>query len=643
MNIKPVCFILLIFISSRSGAQLCQGSLGDPIVNITFGSGGNPGPSLVAAATGYQYVSNDCPNDGYYTVRNNSTACFDNSWFNIPADHTGNGSGYFMLVNASIQPSDFYVDTVRGLCGNTTYEFAAWIVNVIRPESCNGSSNQPNLTFNIEKTDGTLLQTYNSGNIPPLAAPAWKQYGSFFTTPMGISNVVLRIRNNAAGGCGNDLALDDITFRPCGPLLIPSIAGQPTTTFSLCEGTSGSFNFLCTVSGGFTNPTYQWQESTNGSPWTDITGQNTTSLIRNFAANNPIGNYAFRLAVAESGNFGSPQCRIASAPLTVKVVANPVTTALSNSPVCTGSSLILTATGGSVYHWTGPDAFTGNGSPVSINNIQLSQQGKYYVLVENTDGCQHLDSTMVAVDPSPVAATSFSDTKICPGDSVIFSASGGITYEWQPAAGLSSATIASPHASPLNDVTYNVIVSNSFNCTDTTHINVNVIEPPYADAGPDKAMLENETVTIAATATGDNISYSWLASPYINNTLLLQPIASPPVDTKFILKVVSLDGCGSDTDTMEVFVYKQVFIPNAFSPNDDGVNDTWYIPALSAFKEFELYVYNRYGEMVFHTKNENRRWDGTFKKKKLPVGTYAYLVDFKRYMTPMKGTVMILR
>ena len=207
MNLKPVIILLFAISTVTVRAQLCQGSLGDPIVNITFGSGSNPGAPIAAAATGYQYYAGDCPNDGFYTIINNSVSCYGNSWFNITSDHTGNPGGYFMLVNASIQPSAFYLDTVRGLCGNTTYEFAAWIMNVIRAESCGGNSNQPNLSFTIEKTDGTLLLTYNTGNIAPSSSPQWRQYGFFLTTPANVTDIVLRIVNNAAGGCGNDLAL----------------------------------------------------------------------------------------------------------------------------------------------------------------------------------------------------------------------------------------------------------------------------------------------------------------------------------------------------------------------------------------------------------------------------------------------------
>src|SRR5262245_24880595 len=189
---RPVCSVpafavMILFLFQTANAQLCKGSLGDPIVNITFGAGANPGQPLAAATTTYQYVANDCPSDGFYTVRNSTTGCFYNEWHTLSADHTGNPNGYFMLVNATYQPGAFYLETVRGLCSNTTFEFAAWICNVHKPTACSGNGIEPNLTFSIEKTDGTVLSTYNTGNIPKMANPTWQQVGFFFTTPVGVS------------------------------------------------------------------------------------------------------------------------------------------------------------------------------------------------------------------------------------------------------------------------------------------------------------------------------------------------------------------------------------------------------------------------------------------------------------------------
>ncbi|MFY1004897.1 hypothetical protein ACNF5F_26070, partial [Escherichia coli] len=89
----------------------------------------------------------------------------------------------------------------------------------------------------------TVLQTYNTKTIESLPSPAWQQFGFFFTTPPNVTDVVVRIFNNAPGGCGNDLALDDITFRPCGPQLSVGIANSPTDTVTYCEGIPQSFTF----------------------------------------------------------------------------------------------------------------------------------------------------------------------------------------------------------------------------------------------------------------------------------------------------------------------------------------------------------------------------------------------------------------
>lgn len=643
MRIKFLTILLftLFLFAHFSNAQLCQGSLGDPIINTTFGQGANPGAPLLTATTNYQYVSNDCPNDGFYTVRNNTTSCFGNSWHTLIGDHTGNAGGYFMLVNAAVQPSAFYLDTVRGLCGNSTYEFAAWITNVLLPAACNGAGNQPNLTFSIEKTDGTLLQSYNSGNISTTATPTWKQYGFYFTTPPAGSDIVLRIVNNAQGGCGNDLALDDITFRPCGPMLAPAIIGITSTAVSLCHGTAGSFTFTCSVSGGFSNPAFQWQQRSNAANWSDIPGENTTTLLRNFSAAAPAGIYEFRLAVAEAGNMGSLQCRITSLPLTVTILTKPVTTATNNGPVCEGSTITLTATGGSQYVWSGPNGYTASGSPLPLANIQLNQAGKYYVTVTNAAGCVNTDSAIILVNPAPVATTSFASASVCKGDSVQLTAAGGPPYQWIPSAGLSNANVFDPKASPALTTIYRVIVTNQFSCRDTATININVLNKPVADAGPDKVMLKGRSVQLSGSVAGNGNTFAWSPAAYINDIYSLRPFVNPPADTRYILKAVSGFGCGTSSDTMLVKVFEEILVPNAFTPNADGVNDTWNIPALRTYPSFELFVYSRWGQLVFYTKDDPLPWDGKYKNNPCPPGAYTFVI--KTGMDLLKGNVMIIR
>jgi gliding motility-associated-like protein len=639
----PAIAVMILFLSQTANAQLCNGSLGDPIVNITFGAGANPGSPLAAATTTYQYVANDCPQDGFYTVRNSTTGCFYNEWHSLSGDHTGDANGYFMLVNATYQPGAFYLETVRGLCSNTTFEFAAWIANVHKPTACSGNGIQPNLTFTIEKTDGTVLSTYNTGNIPPMPNPVWQQMGFYFTTPVGVTDVVLRLVNNAPGGCGNDIALDDITLRPCGPDITASIVGLPSNNQIFCQGEAHNYTFTGTILSGYANPSLQWQQNINGTGWVDIPGATTITLAKDFPANMMAGIYLYRLSVVEIGNIGSTACRTSSKSISITINTNLTTTTSANSPLCAGANLVLTATGGAQYQWTGPGSFSSTDAMVSINDVQPEQSGKYYVTVTNAGGCMNLDSVMVAVNPAPLAAAAPAMSDICQGDTVQLTASGGIQYLWIPATGLSSATIDKPIASPADTVNYSVVVYNEFSCSDTAMVTLNVTAAPYANAGPDKSILEGDGAQLEGEAAGNGIQYHWSPELNMNNAQLLNPTVTPPTDTDYMLTVTSALGCGIAIDTMHVFVYKDIFVPNAFTPNRDGLNDSWNIPALSALPNFEIRVFNRYGQIVFHTRNNNTGWNGKFNGTDQPIGTYVYLINIDNGKRILKGPLMLIR
>ncbi len=643
-TVYRICFFLFFsFCVNQGYTQSCQGSLGDPIVNITFGSGSNPGGQLSSTLTTYAYQQADCPNDGYYTIRNNTVSCYSNTWQTINADHTGDPGGYFMLMNATLQPGAFYEETVTGLCGNTTYEFAAWIINILLQSSCGAAGIQPNITFSIEKTDGTILQSYNTGNIPATANPTWKQYGFFFTTPAGVSDIVFRMVNNAPGGCGNDLAMDDITIRPCGPLITGFIDGLPDMDTSFCAGVQQQFVVSCNTSGGFINPNFQWQSRDPlNANWTDIPGANSNRIIKLINANTPPGTYQLRLAIAGSGNLNSIQCRVYSQPFTFIIKTNPVTTANNNGPVCEGGMVTLIATGGLQYSWNGPNGYTAFGSPLQLGSVSLNQAGKYLLTATNSNGCMHKDSTTLIINPSPSATTSLANATICAGDSIQLAAGGGTTYLWSPSRGLSGTNLSNPKASPAKTTAYIVKVSNQFACSDTAGTIVNVIQRPFATAGPDKSILKGQSVQLGGVLQGQQ-NFSWSPPLYINDIHAEHPIVTPPADMVYILNVAPGFGCGSSSDSVLVKVYNDIYIPNAFSPNGDGLNDTWSIPGLDNFNGYELRVYNRYGQVVFQNKIAGQKWDGTFKSKLLPIGAYCYILDLKQGRKILKGIVYIVR
>jgi len=616
-----VCITLAVVWNNRSYGQ--TGSLGDPVVHITFGAGTSVHAGALPADSGttsYTYSSNDFPSDGYYTIEN-TTAGAGQVWWST-TDHTGNTGGYMMIVNASVSKTDyFYKREVDGLCNGTTYQFSAWAGNLLRSEDLS----PPNIIFGIYKLDGTLIESYATGQIALTPSGfKWVQFKFNFTLPAGTNSVLIKMTNNANGGApANDLALDDIEFSPYGPSLVASFSGESSTTETECVGETKSFTLTVPAVTGYTSPAYQWQVNT-GSGWVDIAGATSLSYT---ASPTAAGTYEYRVASAESANISSTSCRIVSNVLTLTVNTATAATATATSSVCAGGTISLTASTGTSYSWTGPNSFTSTEQNPTISNVTAAATGTYKVRV--TTGNCYADATATANVYALPVANAGSAVTICEGDDTTLGASGGTTYSWTPTKGLSDPSIADPVASPTDTTKYTVTVSNSI-CTDTASVMVNVLQKPKANAGADKVMVEGQTVTLNGKASGSNISYYWTPNEYLSSSTVLDPVASPPADITYTLHVVSNSGCGTEADD-DVFVrvYKKITIPNTFSPNGDGINDTWVIEALNSYPHSVTTIFNRYGAVLFKSTGYNTAWDGDYKGQPVPTGTYYYIIDLK--------------
>ncbi len=637
--VKTGLVFALMAISWCASAQVCTGSLGDPVVNVDFGKGGNPGARLPGAVTNYNYVPTDCPQDGNYAILNATYNCHGSTWHDIPEDHTpGDANGYMMVVNASYTPGDFYLDTVKGLCPNTTYEFASWIVNLSRPSSCGGSPIKPNLTFNIETTTGTVLSTYNTAAIDYTPFPQWRQFGVFFTTPASVGSVVLRLTNNAPGGCGNDLALDDITFRPCGPTIQAAFTSNTAKSIGICEGQQApQYDLTSSVSSGYSNPVYQWQRSVDSSLFTDIAG--AVSLVYQADPVKP-GRYRYRLAVAQAGN-SSVACRIVSNELTVQIYPTPVVNASANNPVCEDSPLKLAASGGSQYAWSGPNGFSAL-AQLPTFSASLNSSGTYYLEVTSVDGCKNTDSVKVNVFPKASVAAG-ADQTICEGLAIALNGSLAAAYRWSPAKGLSATGIRNPIARPADTTTYVLTITDNNGCQRSDSLTINVLKKPLAEAGPEKQIFEGQSATLDGSAKGTGIRYSWSPATSMTNANTLQPVVAPADNTTYTLSVISDVGCGAAQDQVFVCVFKKVAIPNAFSPNGDGINDDWNILYLQTYTQAVVTVFNRYGQQVFTSNGYNKKWNGTVNGNPLPAGTYYYMIDRKNGLAMLNGWLLIVR
>ena len=183
-----------------------------PAVSIDFGSGHIA--DINAVLPKYQHDFTTCPIDGFYSYVSHTSDCFNGDWLTFTTDHTSNGEGNMMLVNASETGGVFFNTSINGLKANTKYQFAAWMVNVCR---INGGCSPlpPNITVRLLTAAGKEVAEFITGQLTQMDAPRWKKYYAFFVTPPDVSTLIIIMEDNTLGGCGNDFAMDDITFCEC--------------------------------------------------------------------------------------------------------------------------------------------------------------------------------------------------------------------------------------------------------------------------------------------------------------------------------------------------------------------------------------------------------------------------------------------
>ena len=616
-------------------AQLCTGSLGDPVVNITFGTGNVNYNSIPGFSTNYTYLNTVCPNDGQYTIASSSPNCFGNNWWALTEDHTSNDiNGNMMIVNASYNPGDFCVDTVDGLCNGVTYEFAAWLLNLMnKPNSI-----LPNITFSIETTTGIVIQQYQTGDIPFSNGPVWKQHGFFFTAPANSGKIVLRLRNNASGGNGNDIAIDDITFRPCGPKVsLNSSSGS--NIIDDCENDATFYIFNGNVSSGYNNIQYQWQQSSDkGHSWIDITG----ATNRTYSPLHVIGYIMYRLTIAEGTSISISNCRIASDTILYNRHSFPKAGIIPFQNKCTGDSVIINADRSNRYQWTGPLTFNSNQSSFVIKNLSLLDSGKYFAHIVSPSGCIGNDTFHLQIKQRPVAIAS-SDTGICQGQSIRLQAHGGETYRWKPTTYLNNHTTDSVITITPSDSIKYILYAGNNNCFDSTQVQINVWKSPTAFIMPVIPIYEGYSVLLNGEVTGTDIQYYWNPNNNIYNANTLNPTVNPDSSTIYYLIANSVHNCGEATDSVIIKVYKMLHIPNAFSPNGDGINDYWTIGNIKAYPLAEVKLFNLNGALIFNTTGNYIHWDGTISGTPVPVGTYFYMINLHENQPIYSGWLEIIR
>ena len=627
-------------------AQLCTGTFGKPLINQTFGQGNNtdnwygplaqyaPGASTLTTFVGPPGpipTALKANQSGLVKTPGTPGNPYPIYW-QPHADHTGDTNGLMLLIDGIATPTVFFEQKMDNLCPNTTLRLSIWVLNANSPAA---NAQKPNMILRIIDPDGNLISSTATGDVP--ADVTWHKYSLDFNNDNN-STVTLQLVNSTPTNSGNDFALDDITVQACGPSINTFFsANEPT--LNMCEGNTNSFTVNATVSPEYANPVYQWQENT-GTAWVDIAGKTSKQATIDFLNRTP-GTYQYRLITAINGNIDRVNCRAVSDPITVKVNANPIAEAKSfGNGICIGNTIQLSASGGTNYLWTGPNFSSTDQNPTIINATK-AMEGTYTVLVTR-NGCTSTATANVQILDPIIITTSITTATICEGKSVQLEASGGTSYLWQPATGLSDPQIPNPIASPTETTIYTVKVSNA-GCSETTQITVNVNKNAKADAGADQKIITGQKTTLTGKATGDDISYYWTPSDYLDDPTKLNPIATPTQDITYTLHATSNLGCTHSSDDVFIKVYPKVVIPNTFTPNGDNVNDTWNIPAAAAFPNPIVKITNRYGNLVYQSTGPFKPWDGKMNGKDLPPAIYYYSVYLNEDFQIYTGWLMLIR
>ena len=263
-------------------------------------------------------------------------------------------------------------------------------------------------------------------------------------------------------------------------------------------------------------------------------------------------------------------------------------------------------------------------------SITVGTPGVYGVTVTSAEGCVASDRVQIH-DRSQFDLMIEQDAfMICPGESMALNVNGGTTFQWIDTSGtLNRKDIPNPIATPQYLTSYTVIVDDECQ-VDTLMTTVDLFEK-VTEAGPDTCVIEGSPINLFAIG---GQKYEWISgSNIMNDEFSANPRIIPTASQDIFVMIYDENNCvWMDTVRIEVIDLPDVFLPNLITPNGDGQNDVLEFTDLKKYGENTLTVYNRWGVLVYQKLNymqDDDRFDGRYKNKLLPTGTYFYELSFR--------------
>lgn len=373
--------------------------------------------------------------------------------------------------------------------------------------------------------------------------------------------------------------------------------------------------------------------------WTPSTGLDFTNVSNPIAS--PTTNTNYNVVVVDTNGCSDT----ANFPITV--IQPPVADFISVFTPCIIPNNVVfnnLSTNSSNFIWL-LDGVVVNGTDITH---LFDSAGTYTItmIAVDTSVCGFNDTmSMTIFLPPPAQATATGGDTICIGESVNVSATGGSTFYWYPPSYFNDNTLQNPVLTPPATGDYFVVVTDTNGCSDTASVPIVIYPIPILDAGNDFIYDFGQGPffypTIPSTGT-----YYWTPSTGLSCTNCLSPEATPEVSTVYYLYYTDLYGC-EYVDSLEVLVTPTVYVPNAFTVDGDGTNEIFW-PILTNVIDYEVFIFDRWGELIFNTKDLTVGWDGTFKGIKCKEDVYVWKIKYISDLDPITihevmGHVTLLR
>lgn len=487
-----------------------------------------------------------------------------------------------------------------------------------------------NVTFTADDNSGTITQfqwNFAGANGGPQTINA--QTANFSAANAGSYTFQLIVGD----GTTNDTLDFPVTVTACTPPTINFSANNPT----VCQGSSVIFTDNSTPG---SSPITQWEWNfdpagggTGGTPTTYV-GQNPPAITYN-----TLGSYDVILTVTDANGTHSD-----TLVNYIDVVSCPVPVAdfqANSTRICPTDCINFLdqsanmGAGGSTWLWSFPGSDSATSTQQSPSNICYQTPGLYDVqlIVTNTNGTDTLllaDYIQVDSCLAPEARFSVQRDSICQGTCVQFFNNSIRTdsSEWVfigADAPYDTSYLKNPIVcySDTGDFDVQLRVFNQYG-VDILYLTdyISVAEFPRVTASDDKSVYVGNSVELEAFGTGRE--FTWTPDYYISCTDCRRTKVTPLLNTVYFVTNTNDHGC-STTDSVRVTVDQEYFVgvPDIFSPNGDGENDELKVRG-NGIEFIEFYVYDRFGQLVFETREQQRGWDGRFEAQDMPSGVYVY-------------------